>query len=37
MANAWMEYYKQADESNTKSKKGLRKGLKCKKLQLEED
>ena len=37
MANAWMEYYKQADESNTKSKKGFRKGMKQKKLQLEED
>ena len=37
MADAWMEYYKQSDESNTKSKKGLRKGLKRKKLQLEED
>ena len=36
MANAWMEYYKQADESNTKSKKGLRKGLKRKKSQLED-
>lgn len=37
MANTWMEYYKQSDESNTKNKTGLRKGLKRKKLQLEED
>jgi hypothetical protein len=37
MANAWMEYYKQSDESNTKSKKGLRKGLKRKRSQVEED
>lgn len=32
MANIWMEYYKQSDESNIKSKKGLRKGLKRKKI-----
>ena len=37
MASSWMEYYKQCDESNTKSKTGLRKGLKRKRLQLEED
>ena len=37
MANTWMEYYKQFNESNTKSKTGLWKGLKRKKLQLDED
>ena len=36
MANSWMEHYKLCDESNTKSKTGLRKGLKRKRLQLEE-
>ena len=37
MANMWMEYYKQCSDSSTKSKKGLRKGLKRKRLQLEEN
>ena len=37
MANMWMEYYKQCNESSTKSETGLRKGLKRKKLQLEKD
>ena len=32
MANTWMEYYKQSDEFNTKSKTGLRKGMKRKKI-----
>lgn len=37
MANTWMEYYKQSDGSNTKSKTGLRKGLRRTKLQVQED
>ena len=34
MANAWMEYFKQMKETTTK---GLRKGLKRKRLQLDEE
>ena len=37
MANMLMEYYKQCNESSTKSETGLRKGLKRKKLPLEKD
>ena len=37
MANAWMEYFKQMKETTTKKKQGLRKGLKRKRLQLDEE